>query len=159
MSKYQLQRALYKKLLRPLLFSFDSESVHNYLTYLGERGENLNWFLESQYKFRNRSLAKTVLGVSFENPIGLSAGFDYDGHLAKVMKHVGFGFNTIGTVTAKPYEGNKAPRLVRLIESKSILVNKGFKSSGAQEVEKRLDKKDLRGHTVGISVGSSNLPE
>lgn len=129
------------------------------MTFVGEAVENLDWLFESQYKFKDRRLGKTVLGVRFENPIGLSAGFDYDGHLARVMKHIGFGFNTVGTVTARAYEGNKKPRLVRLVESKSILVNKGFKSSGALEVARRLNEKDLRGHTIGISVGSSNVPE
>ncbi len=95
-----------------------------------------------------------MLGIKFSNPIGLSAGFDYDGHMAKVMKYVGFGFNTVGTVTARPWAGNSPPRLARLPKSRSLLVNKGFKNEGAEKIAQRLDKKDLTGHTVGISVGS-----
>lgn len=119
--------------------------------------ENMDWFLEALYKYKNKELRKSILGIDFENPIGLAAGFDYNGHLAKAMKHIGFGFNTVGTVTAKPYGGNKPPRLGRLVKSQSILVNKGFKSEGAIQVAKRLDAKNLKGHTVGISVGSSNI--
>lgn len=120
--------------------------------------ENTGWLLEALYSYKNKKLNKNVLGIDFENPVGLAAGFDYDGHLVKVMKHIGFGFNTVGTVTAKLYEGNKAPRLGRLIKSQSILVNKGFKSEGAVKVAKRLDSKKLDGHAIGISVGSSNIP-
>jgi len=124
----------------------------------GESMENLGWLLEAFYKYKNPKLKRTFLGINFENPVGLAAGFDYEGHLAKAMKHIGFGFNTVGTVTAKPYEGNKPPRLGRLVKSQSILVNKGLKSEGAIKVAKRLDSKKLNGHTIGISVGSSNIP-
>jgi dihydroorotate dehydrogenase len=74
------------------------------------------------------------------------------------MKHIGFGFNSVGTVTAKPYAGNPGVKFDRLIKSQSLLINKGFKSGGAIAVSKRLDKKNLKGHTIGISVGNSNLP-
>lgn len=142
----------YKSFLKPVLFSFDAEKVHDAVTFLGESLENI-------LPDRNFKLEKEVLGIKFSNPIGLAAGFDYDGHLAQVMKSVGFGFNTVGTVTAKPYAGNPGVRLARLPKSQSLLVNKGFKSEGAKAISKRLDKKDLPGHTVGISVGSSNLPQ
>lgn len=122
------------------------------MTFLGESLENI---LPDQ----NFKLEKEVLGIKFANPLGLAAGFDYDGHLAKVIKSVGFGFNTVGTVTAKPYAGNPGVRLARLPKSRSLLVNKGFKSEGAKAISKRLDKKDLVNHVVGISVGSSNLPQ
>ncbi len=62
----------------------------------------------------------------------------------------------MGTVTYEPYEGNKKPRLARLPKSKSLLVNKGFKSQGALAVAKRLDSKNLKGHNIGISVGDRN---
>lgn len=120
--------------------------------------QNAGWLLETLYAYKNKKLNKSILGIDFENPVGLAAGFDYEGHLAKAMKHIGFGFNTVGTVTAKPYEGNKPPRLGRLVKSQSLLINKGFKSEGAVNLAKRLDIKKLEGHTIGISVGASNIP-
>ena len=158
MIKYKVLNLTYKHMLRPILFSIDSEKIHDIFTQMGEGSENFDWLLESIFSFNDRGLNKNVLGVNFNNPIGLAAGFDYDGHLASVMKHIGFGFNTVGTVTAKAYGGNNKPRLGRLIKSRSLLVNKGFKSEGALKVAQRLDKKRLNGHTTGISVGSSNLP-
>lgn len=149
----------YKHILKPILFLFDAELVHDGFTYVGESIESWSWPVSKLFRYENPALSKKLLGVQFENPVGLAAGFDYDGHMARVMKLVGFGFNTVGTVTAKGYAGNAKPRLARLPLSQSLLVNKGFKSGGAQDVRKRLDTKNLVGHTIGISVGSSNLPE
>ena len=149
---------LYKNLIKPALFQFDAEFVHNMMTQIGEGLENQKWLLSFLLSREEKTIKKNILGLEFENPVGLAAGFDYNGHLAKVMKHVGFGFNTVGTVTAQKYEGNKPPRLARLTQSKSLLVNKGFKSDGAEAIAKRLDGKNIEGHLIGISVGSSNVP-
>jgi dihydroorotate dehydrogenase len=158
MNKYKLIGKFYKVIFKPIAFSLDAEFVHDSISKTGEFLENFPW-LVGLLKYENKKLEKEVYGIKFNNPIGLSAGFDYDGHMAQVLKNVGFGFNTVGTVTAKYYEGNKKPRLARLPKSKSLLVNKGFKSGGAIEVAKRLDRKILKGRVIGISVGSSNIPE
>lgn len=159
MNKFKLINTIFGSLLRPILFSMDCEKADNLMVNLGEKLENSEKLLESIFAYRNEKLNRRLLGIDFTNPIGLGAGFDYDGHMAKTMQHLGFGFNTVGSVTAKPYAGNPLPRLTRLVKSKSILVNKGFKSDGAVSVAKRLDRKNLVGHTVGISVGNSNIPE
>lgn len=155
----QTVSTLYQNIFKPIAFMIDPEFVHERTTALGETLENFPYLVSPIFTYKNHKLNKKIMGVEFDNPVGLSAGFDYDGHLAKVLKYVGFGFNTIGTVTAKAYEGNPGPKLVRLPKSKSILVNKGFKSGGAKAVAKRLDGKKLKYHTIGISVGSSNIPE
>ena len=133
---------LYRNLLKPVLFQCDAERVHKVMTNVGERLENQKWLLNVLFP-KNAKVQKKIVGLEFENVVGLAAGFDYNGHLAQVMKHIGFGFNTVGTVTAKPYVGNALPRLARLPRSKSLLVNKGFKSDGAHVIAKRLDEKKL----------------
>jgi dihydroorotate dehydrogenase len=147
----------YSSLIKPVLFKFDAEIVHNLTTAVGEYLEDQE--LIKLLAYQNPKLSQNINGLNFVNPIGLAAGFDYDGHLARVLKNVGFGFNTVGTVTAKPYEGNPKPRLGRLPKSKSLLVNKGFKSEGVDKVIERLNLKEIKNNLVGISVGSSNLPE
>ncbi len=159
MIKYQLARLAYRRLVKPFLFGLDPELVHSGITYLGEGLENIGEVTEAIFSYQNKKLGKKVLGVEFPNPVGLAAGFDYDGHLAKTVGEVGFGFNSVGTVTARPYRGNDRPILARLPKSQSLLVNKGFKSEGAEVVAKRLDQKDLEERVVGISVGSSNIAE
>lgn len=148
-------RFLYQTIFKPIAFRMDAEFVHNRITNLGEFLENYPK-LVSILAYKNKNLRRKIAGIDFENPIGLAAGFDYDGHLAQVLKYVGFGFNTVGTITAKPHPGNKSPRLGRLPESKALWVNKGFKSEGAEAVAKRLDSKNLKDHVIGISVGSIN---
>lgn len=159
MTKYQIEGWTYKRLVRPVFFRFDPELIHNHMTFFGEGLEDFGELTKALFGYQNKKLGGEVLGVEFPNPVGLAAGFDYDGHLAKTMGDVGFGFNTVGTVTARPYTGNDRPRLVRLPKSRAILVNKGFKSEGAKAVARRLDQKSLAGRVVGISVGSSNVPE
>ncbi len=156
---HHLEKALYKNLAKPVFFQFDAELVHNLMTTFGEALENASPIVQALFSFQNPALKKKVLGLEFPNPVGLAAGFDHDGHLAKVIGDTGFGFNTVGTVTAKYFPGNPGTRLARLPKSQSLLVNKGFKSSGALAVARRLDKKGFDGQILGVSVGSSNLPE
>jgi len=150
--------SLYRAVFKPLAFQFDAEFVHNSISSFGEHLEFTAPLVAAVFGYKNPLLKKNVLGIEFENPIGLSAGFDNDGHVARIMKYVGFGFNSVGTVTAKSSPGNPYPRLGRLPKSQSLLVNKGFKSEGADRIAKRLDGKNLTGHTIGISVGSTNSP-
>lgn len=162
MLKTKLIETGYKKIAKPMFFKQDAETVHNNLTEFGEalvQKKYLRNFTQRLLSYNDGFLSQEIHGINFKNPIGLSAGFDYDGHLADTMQYVGFGFNTVGTVTAKSYEGNKKPRLERLPKSKSLLVNKGFKSQGVDKVLERLDSKNLTTTTLGISVGSTNIPE
>lgn len=152
----------YRNGLKLILFKLDAEKVHNQATKLGEflGSSPLTYYLTNLlFSYSHPTLSQTIDSIIFPNPIGLAAGFDYDGHLAKVVKCVGFGFNTVGTVTAKPYGGNSGLRLGRLPKSRSLFVNKGFKSEGVRAVAKRLAGMDINNHVIGISIGSSNLPE
>ena len=71
---------------------------------------------------------------------------------------LGFGYMTIGTITNMPYQGNPTPRLGRLPRSKSLLVNKGFKNEGADEIVRILLNKIFE-IPIGISIGRTNSPE
>jgi dihydroorotate dehydrogenase len=155
-------RFAYKNVLKPILFSIDAEKVHDSFVVLGEtlgRFAPTRQLTDALFNYKNSALGKDFLGIHFPNPVGLAAGFDYDGRLARILPHVGFGFETIGTVTNKPYEGNTPPRLARLPKSQSLLVNKGFKSSGVEAVAARLNGLSEKAPVIGVSVGSSNVAE
>jgi dihydroorotate dehydrogenase len=109
------------------------------------------------FKYTDPSLEKKIDGITFTNPIGLSAGFDYNAELTQILPSVGFGFMTVGTVTLEAYEGNVPPRLGRFPKSNALIVNKGFKSLGAEAVIKKL-KNQKFAIPVGISIGSTNKP-
>ena len=149
---------LYKKIIKPILFLFPADDVH---TYFLKKGRFLGsfsftkWITKNLFFFKDKSLNQTVLGVPFKNPIGLAAGFDYDADLIDILPFLGFGFHTIGTVTNLPYEGNPRPMLGRLPKSRSLLVNKGFKSMGMESVLNKINKRQKR-IPLGISIGSTN---
>lgn len=157
----KLFKLKYKYIIRPILFKIDSEFVHEWIIKLGillGKCKITRWFLKLFWGKEYQKINKEILNIKFKSPIGLSAGFDYDGKITDILPSLGFGFITIGTVTNKSYEGNPKPRLGRLIETKALLVNKGFKSSGIDNVLKRLKNKKFQIPT-GISIGKSNLPE
>lgn len=154
-------RFLYKIFLKPILFLFDAEFVHDTFTNVGEAFGKSKIFkkLVRLLRYDSPTLQQELFGVSFSNPIGLSAGFDYNGRLTQILGDLGFGFQSVGTVTFSEYEGNQKPRLGRLKASKSLLVNKGFKSEGIEKVlYNRLLTWD-NDFRVGISIGATNSKE
>lgn len=137
---------LYKYIFKPIAFSFDPEIVHDTISFFG-RMLGTFWLTqqitEKLFSFQDKKLSQTLLGIHFRNPVGLSAGFDKDGLLTDILPSVGFGFMEIGTITGEPCIGNPKPRLWRLIQSKSLLVYYGLKNRGAEEIAKRLQKKNI----------------
>lgn len=148
----------YTYTLRPLLFCFPSEMVHDLLTKIGfVIGENefCKKISRKLWVTNSALLKQTYFGITFDSPVGLSAGFDYKAQLTQILPVLGFGFETIGTITNKQYVGNPKPRLGRLVQSKSLLVNKGFKNEGVDRILQRLSQKKFI-IPVGISIGRTN---
>lgn len=149
---------IYKRIIKPILFLYPADDVHTFFLNRGRMLGNIGFakkFLSTILSYKNIILEQNVLGMKFNNPIGLSAGFDYDADLMDILPSVGFGFHSIGTVTNLPYQGNPRPMLDRLPKSKSLLVNKGFKSSGIDFVLKKIGKK-RNSIPLGISIGATN---
>ena len=154
---------MYKHVLKPILFLFPPESVHNFFIFVGKVfgyckiTQFLTWLM---YGYRGSDISKTVDGVKYKTPILLSAGFDYNGNLTQILPYTSFGGEEIGSISAKPYAGNKKPRLTRMPFSKSIIVNKGLKNEGVDVVLNRLkNKRTKTGFVLGISIARTNLPE
>lgn len=146
--------------LRPILFKFESERIHNVLLEAGETFGGVPFMrrlFASLYRVNNPSLSQTLQGITFENPVGLAAGFDYKAQLMHFLPSLGFGFGTVGTITNSAYEGNPPPRLGRLVKSKSLLVNKGFKNNGIDSVLAKLSGQTFA-YPVGLSLGKTNGP-
>lgn len=151
----------YKNILKPLLFHFDPEFVHDKATKFGEFLGQTNLrkrLLSSLFSYKNPILSQKLWGMSFENPVGLAAGFDKDGKLFCVMESVGFGFAEVGTVTYKPYDGNPGPRLYRLPKSSGLVVYYGLKNIGARGVIRTL-KGNNKSIPEVISIGRTNSSE
>jgi dihydroorotate dehydrogenase subfamily 2 len=152
----------YQKVLKPLLFQFDAEAIHDLMTNAGELLGDFPITRQATHRlfaYEHEALSQVIDGTPFKNPIGLSAGFDYNARLTSILPSVGFGFASVGTVTRKYYEGNPKPRLGRLPKSKSLLVNKGFKSLGIERVLNNHVKLVDAGFQAGISIGATNSPQ
>jgi len=146
----------YKYLLKTVLFLFDAEKVHEGMIGFGEKlPESVLSIFKKVLVIDYPNLKQKISGLEFKTPIGLAAGFDYEARLTQILPSIGFGFQTVGTITNIPYGGNPKPMLGRLPKSKSLLVNKGFKNLGVTKTLERIeDKKFL--YPLGVSIGRSN---
>ena len=148
---------IYQKLIKPVLFLMDAEFIHNSHILLGELlGKTIfknyiNW----KFNYQSYKLKQKIAGINFTGPIGLAAGFDYEAKLTQILYSLGFGFQSVWTITNLSYEGNPRPRLGRLPKSKSLMVNKGFKNMGANTTVNKLNNLKFE-IPMGISIGMSN---
>jgi dihydroorotate dehydrogenase (fumarate)/dihydroorotate dehydrogenase len=149
---------LYADMLRPLLFRFDAERVHDCAISTGAMAGALppaRRLLSAKYRFDDPRLRTDVCGVDFANPIGLAAGFDKNGRAIRTLACLGFGFLEIGSVSALPSKGNPRPRLWRLPKDEAIVVNYGLPNDGARAIARRLS--DWTGPVpLGINIVKTN---
>ncbi|MDQ5931031.1 MAG: dihydroorotate dehydrogenase, partial [Patescibacteria group bacterium] len=112
---------IYRFIVKPILFLFPADDVHQFFLRAGKilgKFRLMRALTKILWGYDNKVLNQVVSGMYFKNPIGLSAGFDYNADLVNILPSVGFGFHTIGTLTLEAYEGNPAPMLGRLPKSK-----------------------------------------
>jgi dihydroorotate dehydrogenase len=100
-------------------------------------------------------LATRCLGLSFESPLGLAAGFDKGEVNVGGLFALGFSHVEIGTITPRPQPGNPPPRLFRLVEQRAIVNRMGFNNGGADATAARLAAlpPSARGGVLGVNVG------
>jgi len=154
----------YQNLLRKIFFLLDAEFIHETMLSKGEilgKLTPIKFFINRITSYPDKSLKQKIVGLNFDSPVGLAAGFDYEAKLPLITPALGFGFQTIGTITNMPYEGNPKPRFGRLPKSKSLMVNKGFKNEGANQVIKKLGNFVIKDFEIpiGISIGRTNSPK
>jgi dihydroorotate dehydrogenase len=129
------------QLLKPILFKFDPEKVHYFVT------RNLRRFnrfpggaalSRSVWGVNDARLERTVFGLKFKNPVGLAAGFDKNGEVIAEMANLGFGFVELGTVTPLPQPGNPKPRMFRLPADAALINRMGFNNLGVDVLAERI---------------------
>ncbi|GAB3413374.1 quinone-dependent dihydroorotate dehydrogenase [Massilia agilis] len=114
-------------LTRPLLFSLDPETAHNLTLPALRRAESLGLL---RHHARPAPDPRTVMGITFPNPVGLAAGLDKDGAYIDGLAALGFGFIEVGTVTPRAQPGNPRPRMFRLPQAQGIINRMGFNNGG-----------------------------
>ncbi len=108
------------------------------------------------YKRTGITLKKEVMGLTFENPVGLAAGFDKEAKYVDELSHLGFGFIEIGTLTPNAQAGNPQPRLFRLKEDKALLNRMGFNNGGVQNAVQRLRARKTN-LIIGGNIGKNKV--
>ncbi len=146
--------------LKKILFKLDPETAHS-IAGFGLRAvahcPKLLHFIKNRNFITNSILTQEIFGRTFQNPVGLGAGFDKDGQYITAMPTMGFGFTEIGTVTPKPQDGNAKPRLFRLIEDQSIQNAMGFNNKGSDYMLQQLKKLYFFDYPLGINIGKNKL--
>lgn len=114
-------------LARPLLFSLDPEAAHNITLPWLKKASRLGL---TGIVSRPRPDPRTVMGITFPNPVGLAAGLDKDGAYIDGLASLGFGSIEVGTVTPRAQPGNPLPRMFRLPQANAIINRMGFNNGG-----------------------------
>ena len=150
---------MYKLLIRPLLFLFDPEAIHhftfNFLKLVCQL-PGIKLLLKRFYVVQEKSLQRTLFGITFSNPVGLAAGFDKDAKLIDELACFGFGFIEIGTLTPIAQPGNEKPRLFRLPADGGLVNRMGFNNGGVSAAVGRLKKRKSR-VIVGGNIGKNKI--
>jgi dihydroorotate dehydrogenase len=159
-------RAIYKYAAKPVLFKLKPDTVHHHMMHSATRMQKSKLAqkaLHTTWAYHNpKMLGQELHGLTFDNSIGLSAGFDTNFELAPLLKAIGFGLMEGGSLTYQPCQGNPRPWFFRLPSAKSLVVNKGLANEGVTAIIARIKSypKDTFYHfPLNISVAKTNSPE
>ena len=166
-----MQPDIYQSVFRPLLFSglkadpewLQRQTITTLKSLKAHPNAVTQWITQQcdrTYCTQSPCLEQTLLGLSFQNPIGLAAGFDKDGQAAGFWPHLGFGLAELGTVTWHPQPGNPRPRLFRLPQDGAAINRMGFNNLGAKAMASHLTavwEQHPRSIPIGINLGKSKI--
>jgi dihydroorotate dehydrogenase len=151
---------MYPLLFRTVLSRMDPETAHHaamvVIRVLGV--PPFSWVARAVTRPDER-LRTRALGLAFDSPFGVAAGFDKDVKAVKGLHALGFGHVEIGTVTAIPQNGNPRPRLFRLVSDRAVVNRMGFNNRGADAAARRIAKlrRRARRAVIGVNIGKSRV--
>lgn len=147
---------MYRIFLKPLLFLLAPEGAHHLAVSVFRlvlHIPGLGFLMRRIYRAPQKKCE--VFGLTFNNPVGLAAGFDKDGKYFRQMAALGFGFIEIGTVTPRPQPGNPQPRLFRLPKDRALINRMGFNNEGVDALVARLQAHKSTGIIIGGNIGKN----
>ena len=139
-------------ILKKALFTLDPETSHDLSLDLLGASERLG--LINLFSPKIPSDPVSILGLTFDNPVGLAAGLDKNGDYYNALGQFGFGFVEIGTITPKPQAGNAKPRMFRLEDEQAIINRMGFNNKGVEYLVERVKQRRYKG-VLGINIGKN----
>ena len=145
--------------LQPVLRALlDGEDAHRTAVWAAAKG-----LLPRERRAPLEALRTQVLGLHFDSPICLAAGFDKDAEAVAGLLGMGFGAVEIGSVTPLPQPGNPKPRVFRIPELGAVINSYGFNSQGHQYARANLDAlAEVRAQggvagVVGVNLGKNKV--
>ena len=153
---------IYRNLLRPILFTVESERAHN-LTLAALSGVAKSRCLSRTIHqlYSAPELPIDLFGLHFPNPVGLAAGMDKQAAAVPMWESLGFGFSELGGITQHAQLGNDAPRMFRAVADGALVNRMGFNNPGAEAMATRLAEWKRLGrwpsHPVGVNLGKSKI--
>ena len=147
-------------LIKPILFKFDPEKVHYFVTRNLKRFNSFPGgaaLSRAIWALKDDRLEKEVFGLKFKNPVGLAAGFDKNADVISEMANLGFGFIEVGTVTPLPQDGNPKPRMFRLPADGALINRMGFNNLGVDVVAEHIAayRKNASSAQKGLIIGGN----
>ena len=152
----------YQHIAKPILFLNKPDTVHNAMIRTAKLVQKTPVVraLPKLWSYQNEKvLGQTIAGLYFRNPVGVSAGFDKKIEMPPLLRSVGFGWMTAGSVTYGAYKGNEGDWYFRLPKTKSIVVNAGLPSEGTPVVAERVRSYDTAlfdAFPLNVSVAKTN---
>jgi len=144
--------------VRPFLFAFDAESVHEHTINVLELTQHTLW----RHAYQQTRIQDPVLlaGLSFPNRVGLAAGLDKNARCIDAWEAMGFGFVEVGTVTPVGQPGNPKPRMFRLPAAHALINRLGFNNGGLQAFISNVQQARFRSATqtgmlLGLNIGKN----
>ncbi len=152
---------MYRNLLKPILFLFHPETMHDMFGTIGKLlgGSWLGREITSgMFYYAHPSLHQEICDIRFPNPVGLSAGFDKDIQLPNIIWDIWFWREECGSITYRSYEWNPWTRLYRLKKSKGLVVNYGLKNEGVAYAKEAIEKSNCK-VPLFVSLAKTNCIE
>ncbi len=147
---------IYRVFFRLVFARMDPEHAHELVVTLLRFGQRIGATrILRLFTSPSHNQSVHTLGLVFESPFGLAAGFDKNALSYRILWGLGFGHVEVGTVTALAQAGNAKPRLFRLMADKALINRMGFNNDGAERVQQRLRRRS--GPILGVNIGKSRI--
>ncbi len=143
-------------LLKPLLFQFDPEKVHELIIHIAHLSPQIGKLTGCKKMERLRLKIGNSL---WSGPVGLAAGLDKNAEALDFFSYQGFGAIEFGTVTLQPQLGNVRPRIFRYISENSLRNSMGFPNHGLITIESRLGREKIIPFGANIGKNKDSTPE
>ena len=124
-----------EKIFLFLLLKLPEEMSHSIAIFLLKYN-----LVPSKKKLNTNSIKTKLFNFRLSHPVGLAAGFDKNAEALPGLLKQNFSFIEIGTVTPLPQAGNSKPRVLRLLDEKSIVNKLGFPNLGSSKIFNNINK-------------------